>query len=100
MGLFLPQLQQPVVFLCAHSAHLVVRMVDGEVAYADDDLMQQFLRAVLRAVPQQRTHDVSKGQRQSLSSQNRLGKNNNIKSVTDYHTFIKIKSRQIKQGSR
>lgn len=47
VGFFFKHLQQPVVFICPHSAHLIVWMVDGEKAYADDDFMQQFLGIVL-----------------------------------------------------
>ena len=49
-----------------YRAHLVVGMVDGEVAHADDDLMEQLLTLVLGAVPEQRAGDVTEGQGQAL----------------------------------
>lgn len=55
--------------------HLVVCVVDGEVAHADDDLMQQLLGGVLGAVPKKGADDVAESQRQALSSQDRLEDN-------------------------
>lgn len=48
--------------------HLVVGVIDGEVADADDELMKKILWALLRAKPQQRAHNVSEGQRETLRS--------------------------------